>query len=367
MSASYELQNVPETITPLRNDFRWSPDLIDFAHHDAYAEQFRARSFASRTKAMASYASRFTLLLAKRLIRYEMIPIEYREGRDVKSRIGFLSTALGNALDIRRLGGRKSHRPRTDLDRVFADRGIVALVMAPTRFAELESLARPFFDELRARRGQGANRREFMDSRAVTGRNVAPDLYAKVEQILVESGLKATAENYLGRSVRLVDVNPQINDQSDSFWREVYTDMPERALSKTAYLHLDASGGDLKVIFYFSPVDQSNGPFSYAIGSNRMKLSLVDNLLAEANDHNGLSLTTPEARKTFSALPKKLQQKGLFGNDLQDESPASREIVDALWQVTGPAGSIVMFDTKGMHRGGMVEQGERRVLTCVLG
>ena len=367
MSVPYDLQSVPSTIKPLRSDFRWSPDLIDFSRHDAYAEQFRQRSLGRRVKAMGAYASRFALLLAKRLIRYEMIPIEYRKGRDLGSRLGFLSYAARNAFDFSRLGGRKSRAPATDLDKAFNERGIVALVMAPERFQELQGLARPFFDKLEARRGQGANRREFMDSRGVTGRNVAPDLYAKIDQILIESGLKATAENYLGRPVQLVDVNPQINDRSDSFWREVYTDIPDRQLSKTAYLHLDASGGDLKVIFYFSPVGETNGPFSYAIGSNRMKLSLVDNLLAEANDHNGLSLTTPEARETFSALPRKLQQKGLFGNDLPDDSPASREIVDALWQVTGPAGSIVMFDTKGMHRGGMVEDGERRVLTCVLG
>ena len=69
----------------------------------------------------------------------------------------------------------------------------------------------------------------------------------------------------------------------------------------------------------------------------------------------------------FAALPRKLRQKCAFGNDLKADSPMLEEIVRATWKITAPAGSVVLFDTKGIHRGGMVEQGERRVLTCVLG
>jgi hypothetical protein len=50
-----------------------------------------------------------------------------------------------------------------------------------------------------------------------------------------------------------------------------------------------------------------------------------------------------------------------------DSDSLSRDIRDALWTITAPKGSIVMFDTKGVHRGGMVVEGQRRVITCVLG
>jgi hypothetical protein len=41
--------------------------------------------------------------------------------------------------------------------------------------------------------------------------------------------------------------------------------------------------------------------------------------------------------------------------------------MDGTWQVCAPKGSLVMFDTKGIHRGGLVENGERRVVTCIVG
>ncbi|RYD24834.1 MAG: hypothetical protein EOP89_10510 [Lysobacteraceae bacterium] len=96
-------------------------------------------------------------------------------------------------------------------------------------------------------------------------------------------------------------------------------------------------------------------------------ISRVDDLLCEANDHNGLAATDLSARRRFAALPAKLRQKGSFGNDLPDDQPESGRIVASTWEITGPKGSIVAFDTKGIHRGGMVEEGQRRVITCVLG
>ena len=80
-----------------------------------------------------------------------------------------------------------------------------------------------------------------------------------------------------------------------------------------------------------------------------------------------MSGTDLEARKGFAALPRPLRRKCSFGNDLTDEDPVADRILRSEWSITGGRGTIVLFDTKGFHRGGMVQQGERVVLTCVLG
>ena len=103
------------------------------------------------------------------------------------------------------------------------------------------------------------------------------------------------------------------------------------------------------------------------LGSNRIRISRLDDLICEANDSNGLAGTDAKSRARFAALPRKLRQKGAFGNDLAPDSPLGREIGKGQWAVTADRGSIVLFDTKGIHRGGMVEDGERRVITCVIG
>lgn len=231
------------------------------------------------------------------------------------------------------------------------------------RFEELARIAVPHFERLEQRRARKRlGDREFDESRSnVDAREHGDALYKAIKSILIDSGIMDAASRYLGRDARLIDLNPQINGSTDSFWRNIFPDMTAMKLPDTAYFHHDASGGDLKAIFYMTDVGPQHGPFSYVVDSNKLNMSRFDDLITEANDHNGLSGTGPEARKRFAALPRKLRQKGAFGNDLPDDSRLAREIKRGLWQITSNKGAIVLFDTKGDHRGGMVVEGERRV------
>ena len=361
----YTIIPAPATLRPLDGAFAWKSDLVDYAAHPAYAGLVANAGVAEKASALASYAGRFALLLTKRLIRYEMIPYEFRKAQTWGERAGFVMSGLRNAL---RLGNDRAQTAPTPILGVLEAGGCAVVAMPPSRMAELNALAKPCFDELEARRGRKANRRAFDESRATADRRTTPELFALIETIFAESGVSDAANAYMGRKARLIDVNPQINDPSDSFWRDIFDDMGDgQALPRTAYFHRDASGGDLKLIIYCSDVDAKTGPFSYAVGSNRMKISRIDDLLAEANDHNGLSATDLPTRARFAALPAKLRQKGSFGNDLRDDAPESAAISNSVWQIEAPRGSMVLFDTKGIHRGGMVDQGERRVITCVIG
>ena len=80
-----------------------------------------------------------------------------------------------------------------------------------------------------------------------------------------------------------------------------------------------------------------------------------------------MAATDPKSRRIFSSLPALLRLKGSFGNDVLDDSELAKLIGDSKWQITADKGAIVMFDTKGIHRGGMVTSGERQVITCVIG
>lgn len=369
--AGYEILSAPDDVAPIDSTFVWRRNLIDYTRHGAYADLIRSTTPWQRITALASYARRFALLAAKRVVRYEMIPADYRAGQTVRDKLRFVATAARNATDIGRDRSRRGSRNGANTSNPtaaqLAAQGVAVLKMPLARRDELMAAAKPHFAELEARRGKGINHRSFDESRTTTKRHSSPELFALVEAIFAESGLSAAASEYLGRPARLVDINPQINDPTDSFWREIFDDQDGISLPQTAYFHRDASGGDLKVIIYCSDVNEQTGPFSYAVGSHLMHISRVDDLLCEANDHNGLSATDLEARRRFAALPAWLRQKGSFGNDLADDSAASHRIVDSTWRITGETGAIVAFDTKGIHRGGMVEEGERRVITCVIG
>ena len=110
-SADYQVQPRPAAIEPLGEWFRWRSDLVDYSRHEAYADLVKKAGFARRARALAAYSGRFALLAAKRLLRYEMIPTEFREGRSLKARLGFAGAAARNALSPARLTGRRPAPP----------------------------------------------------------------------------------------------------------------------------------------------------------------------------------------------------------------------------------------------------------------
>lgn len=346
-------------------EFRWDPGVIDYDGHFAYRDLAARPSLRDRAAALAIFGVSMARLLLKRAIRYEMIPYHLRADRSLPGRLRFAGAALGNmaAGAMRRRHATAGTAAGATLDR----HGCLVLTMPEDQRVRLEAAAADQFDALAARRGRSNGKRRFEESRGQASRLEQRPLFDQIESILRDSGVMAAADAYLGRPARLIDVNPQINDVTDSFWRDIFPDADISELPATAYCHRDASGGDLKAIIYLSDVGGRNGPFAYALGSNRIRISRLDDLICEANDSNGLGATDPVARRRFAALPKKLRQKGAFGNDLTPASPLSGDINASLWSIEAPKGSIVLFDTKGIHRGGMVVEGERRVITCVIG
>jgi hypothetical protein len=355
MAASdFALIDPPADVKPVVRGRRWRDVRIDYAAHPAY-RALVAAPLSRRIAATGEFTARAMLLVAKRLIRYEMIPLDYRKPRNFRQGAQFAGTAVRNMLGLGVKPVTTQPEARAIADRLARD-GCLVVSVSEGRFGPLDSAAQKHFEELEARRLRAHNaKRAFDDSRMC------------LNQALVQSGIMDAASEHLGRKAKIVDINPQINDVSDTFWRDIFPDAGLTKLPDTAYYHRDASGGDLKAIIYFTEVGPSNGPFGYALGTNALKVSAFENFVTEANDHNGFADTAPEARAKFAALPSILRQKGAYGNDLPDEAPFSRELVESSWSVVAPKGSIVLFDTKGTHRGGMVEQGERRVVTCVIG
>lgn len=365
MAAAGYLTVEPETgVTPVA-PIGWTPSLVDYENHEAYRDLVARPSLKTRLEATGIFAASMAKLLLKRAIKYEFIPYDVRTDRSAGGRLRFAGAALKNLVsgDAR---ARQLAATETDAGKM-AQHGIHVVTMPSDRFEALDVAARPEFDRLAARRGRSNGHRAFEESRGQASRAGQRDLFETIEATLREAGVFDVASAYLGRRAGLIDVNPQINDVSDTFWRDIFPDADLKTLPPTAYCHRDASGGDLKAIIYMTDVDARTGPFSYVVGSNRMRIKRLDDLICEANDSNGLAGTDAAARARFAALPGKLRQKGAFGNDLTPDSPLGREIGQGLWAVTAARGSIVLFDTKGIHRGGMVESGERRVITCVIG
>jgi hypothetical protein len=98
-----------------------------------------------------------------------------------------------------------------------------------------------------------------------------------------------------------------------------------------------------------------------------MSVGALEGLYRRANDRAGLSGYAPETRRLFMALPAPFRHKSTFGSDLLDHQPETRRVVEAEYQFVSADGNAALFDNLGIHRGGLVRDGERRVLIANLG
>ena len=98
-----------------------------------------------------------------------------------------------------------------------------------------------------------------------------------------------------------------------------------------------------------------------------MRIGWLEGAARRANDRIDLSSCTPERRRLFHALPRRFRRKAKFGNDLESDHPALARLLASERRFTSADGDLILFDDRGIHRGGLVEAGERFMLQIRLG
>jgi hypothetical protein len=83
-------------------------------------------------------------------------------------------------------------------------------------------------------------------------------------------------------------------------------------------------------------------------------------------DLSQLDSISRETRELFLGLPSFLQKKCAFGYDLVDSDDGAQFLLAREKAFTSKAGNLILFDYNGIHRGGMVKSGERRMLQIQL-
>ena len=354
-----QLMSPPNTLSPVPEGVSWSDLRPNYLLHHAYKISDERSGWVLKLNALSSFFKSVPKLFAKRLVQYERIPSNARKPR---SFYDFQLLAYFMFLNIFRV---KRSMPRSEKGaRISAQLdkfGCCVLKLDDCAIRKIKEAAEPEFHALVKKRcGSSGESRSFEESRGSAAPN--SKLYNVTSSVLRDAGVIDAASLYLKKRCTVADVNPQINDATDDFWNRVFDDIEDMTLSSSAYFHRDASGGDVKAILYMSDVAEEHGPFTYALGSHKMKVGKFDDFVMEANDSNSLGATNVEARRLFAALPRAFQQKGSFGNDLTENDELSNLLSHAGWEICGPTGLLIVFDTKGVHRGGMVRESSRKSL-----
>jgi hypothetical protein len=243
--------------------------------------------------------------------------------------------------------------------------------IAPTRFtteeiAAIRTLLQQGAEQRLLAQRDAKGTRSFESNQTWLNAKEAGPLYALLTEIFTRHGILPAAEAYLRRPVVVKHMLLQINDANDGYQKGKFADVgvPDPA---TNYMHLDTSEEMVKCMIYLTEVTHRTGPFGYVRGSNRIPVGMFEGLFRRANDRAGLSGYAPETRRMFMALPAPLRHKSMFGSDLMDGTPEAQAVVENEYQFVSADGNAALFDNLGIHRGGLVREGERRVLIANLG
>ena len=258
---------------------------------------------------------------------------------------------------------RRSER-RGSVSRELENDGLLPLRLTALARDELKRTSDKYFAQLeRTRDHVGRGKRTYGDNQLDLRSAEAPELYRVFHSILEQTGVLEGIRRHLGCRAEICSITIQINDEWDTFWREHFQDR-HMAIPKTAFFHVDNTYGVVKAIAYISHVGRENGPFSYVPGTHRIKVGWLESLILRATD---IWLDVhPAERYLFAGLPKCLRKKAKFGDDISDDSDWGRWLLDHERTMTSAEGDLFIFDVGGIHRGGMVSKGERRIMQVMI-
>jgi hypothetical protein len=111
-----------------------------------------------------------------------------------------------------------------------------------------------------------------------------------------------------------------------------------RSNHDTRYYHVDGFAREFKTFLYLDDVDQGNGPFTYIPGTHRSHARRLRKQLSSNGDASPTSFHADEI-----------------------EGALEREV-----QITGAAGTLILADVRGLHRGSPQRVGSRSVLVCYM-
>jgi hypothetical protein len=347
---------------------------IDYDAHPAYGGLFPKATLRERIGALNVFLRTFAFVSIRRLVDYDNMPLLTKEagfsGLNFRTALRYISmyTRIRASRMIGTLtGARRPADPANPalLNQIKSD-GIVPLTLSADEIGQVRTVTNPAFAKLDERRaGIPPEKRKFDDNVYWCTRSSDLQAFATVENIFNRYGIIEAASAYLGRPVGVKHVNAQINDQDLAFWKRVFPDT-QLADPWSSYLHIDATYGMLKCALYVHEIGPDGGPFCYIRGSQNAKIGWFEGMVRRTNDFSGFSGRKPEARKKFMALPALLRKKADFGGDLRDESTDVQRLREGHFSATSNYGNCVLFDGNGMHRGGMVNKGERRCIFIVL-
>jgi hypothetical protein len=305
---------------------------IDYASHPAYGGMFDADP-AAAAEAEA-----------------ELAPLAVAAAEAQAGRLG-------------RIAGRKA---MGDLARRVAADSSAAIDGRGPQFETLAAAAAPLVELVREGIDHARSHGQSV-SRSVAKLELDAEAHAPVwtaaQGLLGAAGALDAVRDYFGAdAARLRGLQVVVNRPGQSWNTELFRDL-QLETPPTAGLHIDTKSlCVLKTVIHLDDVGPGQGPFGCIPGSHDWDQDGPGRAKRRACDKTLLARRDPESRRIFASLPEPLRMKASFGGDMLAGDPGTAAMLRAETRRTGPRGQINLFDPEAIHRGGLVEAGERVVI-----
>lgn len=194
-------------------------------------------------------------------------------------------------------------------------------------------------------------------------------------------GVLDAVSSYTGRQIRVTGVALELSVPQSTWWKNSIKGLDRSP--KTLYAHLDEGIAYPKSIVYLSDVTEQNGPTSCYPGAyEAMALNPLQELIGRIVGNVGNNAASPLRayyakqyhqsvnsegfRRHFMRLPESLRFNTHMGWDVLPGSELEERLVGCEKKMTGPVGTFIIFDgARLLHRGGLMERGERVALQVI--
>ena len=195
------------------------------------------------------------------------------------------------------------------------------------------------------------------------------------------AGILKAVSAYMGRPYDVGGMALELSVPTSTWWRDGLN--PSTKAPSTIYAHLDESKKFPKSIVYLSDVSIDNGPTSfYPRIFDGFRLNALQEIIGRVIDRVGdksdsllkahysktyhQSMLSEAFRKHFMRLPPELRFNSHFGWDVMPGGELENAMKSVEQTMLGGAGSCIIFDgARLVHRGGLIEAGERVVLQVI--
>lgn len=255
------------------------------------------------------------------------------------------------------------------------DISVAGFSMKPDVRAKIAKSLAPYMETLREQRRSNGGARCFV---AVPSWG---EHWQLIKGFLKKNRIEEGISAYAGHPLELAGYALTYSHPDENWFKQCYQDVGLEAPS-TVQMHFDEENTSAKSMLYLNDIETDNGPFSYvprsdASVSSRSQLSFFKYLdfansnFASTQGVDGGSYNRPlfksaQLRPYFGRLPSELQGSACLGDDITEGTPLSKFLLEHERQITTSVGDLALFaGGETMHRGGIVQRGERWALQMI--